>query len=177
VTASRPDEDTGERLDRELSELLQELRVTLPGVQVLFAFLLTLPFTDRFAELTERDQWLYFTALLATAGSATLLMAPAAFHRLRFRRYDKERLLRVSNRLLVGGMALVGTAMVLAIFVVTDSLFTTGWAMAAAALLVGMITAMWFVVPLSGRHGATARRGGFPTGPHGNRSGDREGGR
>ncbi|MGH2737606.1 MAG: DUF6328 family protein, partial [Actinomycetota bacterium] len=94
-----PDESKGERLDRELGELLQELRVALPGVQVLFAFLLTVPFSQGFARMTAFQRDLYFAILLATALSSVLFIAPTAYHRIRWRDYDKERLLVTSTRL------------------------------------------------------------------------------
>ena len=86
------------RLDRELIELLNELRVALPGVQVLFAFLLTVPFSQRFAQTTEFQRDVYFSALMSVAVATALLITPSAFHRIRFRRRDKAYLLRVANR-------------------------------------------------------------------------------
>jgi hypothetical protein len=91
-------EDPKQRLDRELIELLNELRVALPRVQMLFAFLLTMPLSSRFGDLTSAQRVLYFGTLLSTAIGAAFLMTPTAYHRLRFRASDKERLLRVSNR-------------------------------------------------------------------------------
>ena len=90
---SRSDEDQSERINRELIELLNELRVALPGVQVLFAFLLTVPFSQGFVETTQFQRDLLFGVLVATAISAALLIAPSAWHRLRFRQKDKELLL------------------------------------------------------------------------------------
>src|SRR3954468_8554123 len=93
-----------ERVDRNLTELLNEVRVALPGVQVLFAFLLVVPFNQRFLELTTAERWVYYAALLSTALAAALLIAPSSYHRLRFRQGDKEQMLFTSNRLLVSGL-------------------------------------------------------------------------
>ena len=103
----RPDEDAKERIDRELIELLNELRVALPGVQVLFAFMLVVPFSQRLLESDAVERWIYFAAFIAAALGAALLIAPSSYHRLRFRQGDKERMLHTSNRLLLSGMAMV----------------------------------------------------------------------
>ena len=97
------DESKEERLDRELIELLNELRVALPGVQVLFAFLLGVPFTQRFGEVTDLQKDVYFLTFLCAAVATALLIAPSAYHRLDWRRGDKEHLLVVSNRLAIVG--------------------------------------------------------------------------
>ena len=97
------EESEEERLDRNLLELLNELRVALPGVQVLFAFLLTVPFTQRFATLTETQEDVYYVALLATAASALLLIAPSAHHRINFRQQDKAYIVFLANKLTIVG--------------------------------------------------------------------------
>ena len=102
------DETEEERVDRNLSELLQELRVALPGVQVLFAFLLTVPFTNRFDDLTEFQQNLYFGVLIAVALATVLLVAPTAGHRILFRRQQKEFIVTLSNNLSLMGLLLAG---------------------------------------------------------------------
>src|SRR5918911_5054433 len=99
------DESRSERLNRELIELLNELRVALPGVQVLFAFLLTLPFTGEFGRLSEFEQDVYFATFCSTIVATASLMTPTAYHRLRWRRRDKESMLRTSNRAAVAGLA------------------------------------------------------------------------
>lgn len=147
-SSGQKDETKGERLDRELIELLNELRVALPGVQVLFAFLLTVPFTTRFSDLSTLQRNTYFFAFIATAVATALLMAPTAHHRLRWRQWDKERLLRVSNRLTIAGLAAVVLAMAASTFVISDLLFgirSAAWI--AAALVVGFV-GLWFGVPL-----------------------------
>src|SRR5918997_6596940 len=99
----RTGEDRQERTARELIELLTELRVALPGVQVLFAFLLTVPFTQRFPQLTELQRNAYFATFLCAAFAPVFLIAPTAYHRLRFRDYDKERLITTATKLSITG--------------------------------------------------------------------------
>lgn len=142
-------EDHGERLDRELIELLNELRVILPGVQVLFAFLLTLPFTQRFLDLTAVQRDVYFAAFMTTAAASVLLMTPSAFHRLRWRRGDKERLLVLSNKFAIAGLVLIAVAITLVVFVVTDVVFESTSAAIGSGLIAAAIAIFWFVVPLS----------------------------
>ena len=141
-------EDRKERVDRELLELLNELRIVLPGAQVLFAFLLTLPFTVRFEQLTGTHRDAYFAAFLCTAVSTVLLMAPSANHRLRFREHDKERMLFWFNRLALAGSAFLAAAIALAVFVVTAVLFDETWAAVVAGLMTCWIVVIWYVVPL-----------------------------
>ena len=143
--------DEKTRLDRELDELLQELRVTLPGVQVLFAFLLTVPFASRFTELTSTQRTAYFIAFLAAAGATALLLAPAAYHRVRFRQRDKERLLQTSTRFTLAGLALLAVAIAAATFVVTDLLYDSPWAGVVSGAVVGLLAWCWFVLPGSRR--------------------------
>lgn len=142
-----------ERLDRELVELLNELRVILPGVQVLFAFLLTIPFSDRFAKLTAPQRDLYFAAFLATALSSVLLMTPTAYHRLRWRQFDKEHMLRLSNVLAIIGIAFLAVAIALVVFVVTDLVFFGTVAAVATGIVGAAVAVFWFVVPLARRIG------------------------
>jgi hypothetical protein len=137
-----------ERRNRELIELLNELRVALPGVQVLFAFLLTLPFANGFPKLSELDRDVYFVALVATMVSTALLITPTAYHRFLFRQHEKERLLETSNRLTIAGLGVLAVAMTCSLFVITDFLF--GWAVTATvtvltALVLGLF---WYALPL-----------------------------
>jgi predicted membrane channel-forming protein YqfA (hemolysin III family) len=106
------DESREERLDRELIELLNELRVVLPGVQVLFAFLLTVPFTNTFSRVTNMQRQVFFAVFLFTAASTALLIAPSAYHRLRWRQHDKAQMLATANRLSIGGMVFLTLALV-----------------------------------------------------------------
>jgi hypothetical protein len=145
-----PDDETkAQRLDRELMELLQELRVVLPGVQVLLAFLLTAPFNQRFADLAPRLKEAY----LATV----LLIAPSAHHRLRWREREKERLLRIANRTTLWGTVFLAAAIVLAVYVVTSVLFQGKVALLAAAVAAVLFGWFWYALPLLGRFTADAR--------------------
>ena len=141
-------EDRKERVDRELIELLNEIRIVLPGAQVLFAFLLSLPFLSRFDLLTRVDRDAYYAAFLCTAVGTIMLMAPSANHRLRFREYDKEPMLFWFNKLVLVGSAFVATAIALAVFVVTDMLFDQGWAALLSALVAVWVVIVWYVTPL-----------------------------
>ena len=109
MTTDKPyrDETEAERLDRQLAELLQELRVILPGVQVLFAFLLTVPFSARFEEVTDTQRGVYVGVLLATALATILLMAPTALHRLRFRQHRKREIVDTAQRFTLAGLAVL----------------------------------------------------------------------
>ena len=144
----RTGENEYERKARELGELLQELRVMLPGVQVLFAFLLTVPFSARFGDVTPLQQVVFFGTLLCTALSAGLLLAPSAHHRLLWRRQAREHRLRVANRLAIAGMVLLVVAMVGVMFVITDVLFGSVAAAVATAAVSGFFLYVWFLMPL-----------------------------
>jgi hypothetical protein len=119
----RRDEDEGERLDRELIELLNELRVIMPGVQVLFGFLLTVPFQQGFEKIDDFQRIVYFVTLLLTAASAACLMAPTAFHRLTFRAGQKPYLITFGTRQAIVGMTLLALAMNGALLLLADILF------------------------------------------------------
>jgi predicted membrane channel-forming protein YqfA (hemolysin III family) len=135
--------DSGD-LDRELIELLNELRVALPGVQVLFAFLLAVPFSQRFGRVTDFQKDMYFFTLLTTAAASILLIAPSSYHRLRWRQHDKERLLRVSNALALGGTIFLAAAMTAAVLLITDVLFSRGYAILAAAVAGAGFAVFWY---------------------------------
>jgi hypothetical protein len=144
-------EDRQERVNRELIELLNELRVALPGVQVLFAFLLVVPFSQRFAETTDFQRDVYFFSLLCSAAAAALLIAPSAYHRIHFRQRSKEQILSTSNRLSIAGLAFLAVAMTGVILLITDVLFggvTTAVVTAATAILFGVL---WYAIPLKRR--------------------------
>lgn len=153
------EETTKERLNRKLEELLQELRVALPGVQVLFAFLLTLPFTSRFAQIDDLDRGVYFSAFLAAALSSVFLIAPSAYHRLRWRFTDREtmgekqRMLVTASRQAIGGVVLLAVAMGSVVFLVSDVLFNLRVAGVAAGIVAAAMTWLWFGLPLTRRAG------------------------
>jgi cobalamin synthase len=137
--------------DRQMAELLQELRVALPGVQILFAFLLTVPFAQGFQHVTDFQRDLYFATLLATTASAACLIAPSATHRLRFHQKERAYIIESSNRLMIAGLVFLAGAIVAAVTLITDYLFglrdSWYWPVAIAV----MVIALWFVRPLS-RH-------------------------
>ena len=144
-------EEAGERLDRELNELLQELRVALPGVQVLFAFLLTIPFAQRFTTISGAQKTAYFIAFLSTGAATALLIAPSAFHRIEWRQRDKEQILRTSTGFMLLGLAFLTAAMTATIFVVTDVLYDTAWAVVTAVVAAVVIATFWFAWPTTRR--------------------------
>jgi hypothetical protein len=142
------DETKTERADRNFGELLQELRVAITGVQVLFAFLLTVPFQQRFADVTAFQRDVYFATLLCSTLASALLIAPSAYHRLNFRRRDKTHIVEIASRLAVAGMVALAVAMTLAVLLVTDQLFD-GTVVVATAVMAGLVfVALWFAMPL-----------------------------
>jgi hypothetical protein len=140
-----------ERLDRNLNELLQELRVALPGVQVLFAFLLTVPFQERFEKATTFQKDVYGLTLLLTALASALLMAPSAYHRLEFRRDDKRHIVYMANRLSIVGFAVLAAAMTSAILLVTDFLYGSTTAVIATVGAGVVLYGLWYLLPLARR--------------------------
>jgi len=147
----RPGESEDERLDRNLGELLQELRVALPGVQVLFAFLLAVPFQPGFDQTTTFQRSIYFGTLMLTAISTALLIAPTAYHRITFRRKRKESLVLLGNWMALAGLSSLGLAMTGAILLVTDYLFRAWSAALAAGFAVLMFLILWYLVPVLAR--------------------------
>jgi Kef-type K+ transport system membrane component KefB len=141
-------ESRGERLDRELMELLQELRVILPGVQVLLAFLLTAPFQQRFADLPGSLRNAFFASIVCATLATALLIAPSAQHRLRWRAGEKERLLRIGNQMALWGTVFLAAAIVLALYVVTNVLFTSDLALMTAGVAVVVFAVLWYVLPM-----------------------------
>jgi uncharacterized membrane protein len=144
-------ESKDERLDRELIELLNELRVVLPGVQVLFAFLLTVPFTQRFNEVTDVQKDAYFASFLCAAVATVLLIAPSAYHRLQWRQRDKENMLVVANRLAIAGTVFLALAVTGSVFFVTDFLFGALATGIVTGLVAGLFTWFWYGLPLTRR--------------------------
>jgi hypothetical protein len=142
------DEDPKERVDRELIELLNELRVALPGVQVLFAFLLILPFQQTFRETSAEDQIVYTAALLLTALGAALLITPSMYHRLNFRRGKKEQMLHDSNKLMIAGMICTALAISGCLYLVVDVVYGGVTAVAATVGALVVFGAFWFGLPL-----------------------------
>jgi len=141
------DEDRKERVDRELIELLNELRVALPGVQVLFAFLLVLPFQQAFADSSPEDQAVYTLALLFTALAAALLIAPSMYHRLNFRRGKKQRMLFDSNKLMVAGVIATAAAIACSVYLVIDVIHGGPAAAIATVATLVVYGALWLGLP------------------------------
>jgi hypothetical protein len=137
-----------QRCDRNLVELLQEVRVVQTGVQVLFAFLLIAPLSARFDRVGAVQEIEYFTSLMAAGAAAVLLMAPTAYHRILFRLGDKEYLVAMSNRYTLAGLALVGVAMLGSLMFVSDVLFSTAAAVVIVVLAMVPVVCCWCVLPL-----------------------------
>lgn len=143
-----PDESPKERVDRELIELLNGLRVILPGVQVLLAFLLTVPFSSGFAKTDSTERIVYFVTVLLTVAAIGALTMPAAYHRIRFRQGDKERMLRVSNVFAIVGLALLTLAMASVVFVITNVLYGLAAAVPFSLAAFALLAFSWFAGPL-----------------------------
>ena len=146
------DEANGEenkaRHERELIELLNELRVALPGVQVLFAFLLTVAFSQRFVDVTPTQKTVYYVAVLCAAAAMASLVAPSAFHRIQFREGDKEWILRISNRLAVAGLFFLASAVCCVLYVISDFVFGGLITLVSTVGSVVLFSLLWFVLPL-----------------------------
>jgi hypothetical protein len=148
TTGPQPGESPKERVDRELIELLNGLRVILPGVQVLLAFLLTVPFSSGFPKASDVQRGLYFVTVLLTVAAVAALTMPAAYHRIRFRQGDKERMLFTSNAFAIAGLVLLALAMASVVTLITDVLFGTGVAATVAVVVAAILGGAWFAVPL-----------------------------
>ncbi len=143
------DRSTGDdHTDRQMTELLQELRIALPGVQILFAFLLTVPFAQGFTRVTAFQRDLFFAVLLTTAASTACFIAPTATHRLRFHHRDRAYIVKSSNRLLIWGLGFLALAIIGAVTLITDYIFGLGghwiWPLLVALLIAGL----WFGRPV-----------------------------
>ena len=138
------EETRKQRSNRELIELLNELRVALPGVQVLFAFMITVPFTSGFAKTTDFQRDVFFVAFLATATASALFITPSAYHRLRFRIEDKERIVLISNALAIAGLLFLAVAIVAVVLLVSDYIFDRATAVAATAAIGSVLLLLWF---------------------------------
>jgi hypothetical protein len=164
-----------ERCDRNLVELLQEVRVVQTGVQVLFAFLLTAPLAARFPQLSSFQRYDYFVTLLATGAAAILLIGPTAYHRILFRRGDKEHLVQVANRLTLAALAFVAISMTGALLLVTDLMFDGVVVFATVGFATFGCVVCWCLMPLLRlaalrRHAeapSALRSAGRPSGGHG----------
>jgi hypothetical protein len=144
-------ESQEQRDDRNLAELLQELRVAGLGVQVLFGFLLSLPFTQRFSMLSHAQRDLYTASILLAAIATALLVGPVAYHRLVFRRHEKERLVRAANVMALLGLAAVGLAVSAAVLLVTSYVAKGLPSILISAFVVCLFGGLWFAFPLGSR--------------------------
>jgi hypothetical protein len=136
------------RRDRQMIELLNELRVALPGVQILFAFLLTVPFTDRFEDLTTFQGDVYYLTLIATALSAACLIAPSAAHRLRFHQSERGWIVETANELTIAGLAFLAVALGGCVLLITDLMFDGARVWIYTGAVTAVIVGLWFVRPL-----------------------------
>ena len=146
-----------EKRDRQMMELLNELRVALPGVQFLLAFLLTVPFAQGFERITSFQKSVFYVALLFTAASVVFLIAPSATHRLRFHKSDRAFIVESANTYLIAGLACLAVALILALIMVTDFLFDHWIVVAGPAIIALLLALLWFIRPLfrNGRSGGT----------------------
>ena len=135
-------------LDQEWSELVEELRLAMPGTQVLFAFLLILPFQNRFNELSQNQTYIYFSALLCAAGAIILLITPTSMHRLRWRQQDKDALLRVANVTSIAATTFLAAGMTASVFLITDFLFGSSATAVVTAFVAGAFVLFWYGLPL-----------------------------
>jgi hypothetical protein len=140
--------DAEEKRDRQMLELLNELRVALPGVQILFGFLLTVPFAQGFQRVTSTQKGLFFAAVLTTAASTICLIAPSAIHRLRFHKHDRAYIIEAANRYVIAGLIFLALAIVLAIAMVTDFLYDDWITWAAPAAIALALFVVWVLRPL-----------------------------
>jgi hypothetical protein len=141
--------DEEDKRDRQMMELLNELRVALPGVQILFAFLLAVPFQQGFQRVTETQKDLYFATLMATCAATACLIAPSANHRIRFHKRDRAYLIESANRFLIAGLVFLGIAIVLAVILIGDYLYD-GVVVWLSPLVVGLVlVTVWFGRPLA----------------------------
>jgi hypothetical protein len=141
--------DEHERTERQMAELLQELRIALPGVQILFAFLLTVPFAQGFQKVTSFQKNLFFATLMCTAISTACLIAPTATHRLRFHQHDRKYVIESANTFLIAGLVFLALAIILAVTLITDYLFDGALRWIWPGIVALVIAVLWFVRPIA----------------------------
>ncbi|MBJ7329151.1 MAG: hypothetical protein JHC95_04585 [Solirubrobacteraceae bacterium] len=145
------EETEEERLNRNLEDALNEIRVAMPGVQVLFAFLLAVPFQQRFEDVTEFQKDVYFATLICAGVATACFIAPTGFHRVLFRQGEKERLVFFATRASIAGLLFLALAMSGAVLLVSDVLFSQRFAVIVSAALLAVFLVLWFAVPLRRR--------------------------
>ena len=144
-----PVESERERLNRHFAELIQEIRVAEAGVQILFAFLLTLPFTNRFAQMAGRDICAYAVATVGAVVATITLVTPVSYHRLLFRKGRKPEVVHITSVLAVVGLVFFGIALIGAAFLIADVVLGLGWGIGFAAMLLCLELALWYILPLA----------------------------
>jgi cation transport ATPase len=145
--ADRSDEEQ-QRLNRQMTELLNELRVAMPGVQVLFAFLLAVPFQQRFETVNAFQRDVYLLTLLAAATATAFLIAPSAYHRIAFQEHEKRRIIRMGTRQFVCGVVALAVAMIGAVLLVTDVLFQAATTIVVVGCVAALFAWLWFGIGL-----------------------------
>jgi VIT1/CCC1 family predicted Fe2+/Mn2+ transporter len=150
-TPSDRTEEEQEQLNRQLNELLQELRVAMPGVQILFGFLLAVPFNQRFSSVSDFQRDIYLVTLLAAAAAAGCFIAPSAYHRIMFRQGDKRHMIRLASRMAVAGLGFLAVAMTAAVLLVTDFLFSPGTTIVVTVVVFALFAWLWFGLGLTRR--------------------------
>jgi uncharacterized protein DUF6328 len=149
TTANGPESEEERRRDRQMLELLNELRIALPGVQILFAFLLTVPFSVRFGQLTVFQRDAYYVTLIAATLSAACLIAPSAAHRLRFHKGERTWIVESANRLMIAGLGFLALALSGSVLLITDLMFDGVRVWLYTAAVVVCIVGLWFGRPLA----------------------------
>ena len=144
----RSEDAPGHDLDQEWGELVEEHRLAMPGIQVLFAFLLVLPFQNRFEELSRNQEYVYFSALVCAAIAIVLLISPTAVHRIRWRQQDKEALLHVATRTAIAGTVFIAASMTASVYLITDFLFGASVTVPVTVVLAAAFAGFWYVLPL-----------------------------
>jgi hypothetical protein len=142
------DESRRERVNRELIELLNELRVALPGVQVLFAFLLAVPFSNGYSRITSFQKSIFFVTLIATSASTACFIVPTAYHRLNFRKREKEQILLTSNKFAITGILFLAVSMIGVITLITDVIYSNGVAVLTGGLALVLFGGLWLGLPM-----------------------------
>jgi hypothetical protein len=140
--------DDSRDLDQEWEETLDEIRVILPGTEVLFAFLLTIPFSGRFSEISSTDRTIYFIAFICAAVATIFFIAPGVYHRLEWRQRDKEYMLQITTRLVIVGTVVVAVAVTAVVFLVSDFLYGSVIGAGVAAVIIGVIFWLWYGLAL-----------------------------
>src|SRR5205809_1529106 len=146
--AEHDEESRQERVNRELIELLNELRVALPGVQVLFAFLLAVPFSNGYSRITAFQKNVFYATLAATAISTACFIVPTAYHRLNFRKREKEQILISSNKFAIAGIMFLAVSMVGVLVLITDVIYSDDAAIVAGVLAAVLFGGLWAALPL-----------------------------